>query len=246
MISHRYFEILHAILGDIERTQSVSIGKAAEQLVDTVLAGRKVYFFGCTHAGILSQEAFYRTGGLACINPIFPEGLQCDVVPITTTSQLERKDGYGAEIARQYNLKPGDMLFIHSVSGRNAVPVDMAIEARRLGAFVAAITSVAYSSRSAARGSSGKRLYEVSDLVIDNCGCFGDAAVAVEGFPQQVSPTSTVAGAAIVNAIVAEATELFVRRGQTPPVFMSANVDGGDAHNDRLMRRYKDQIDYLG
>jgi uncharacterized phosphosugar-binding protein len=246
MISHLYFETLHGILESIERSQGMAIQKAAEQLVDTVLEGNKVYFFGCTHAGILSQEAFYRTGGLAVINPIFPKGLQCDVVPITATSALERKDGYGAEIVKQYGVKPGDMLFVHSVSGRNAVPVDMAIEARRQGAFVVAITSIQYSMQSSARGAAGKRLFEVSDLVIDNCGCFGDAAVVVEGFAQQVSPTSTVAGAAIVNAIVAEATEMFIKRGHAPPVFMSANVDGGDAHNDTLMQKYKNQIDYLG
>lgn len=246
MISQQYFQTLHDILHAIESTQSESIRKAAERLVDTVTGGKKVYFFGCTHAGILSQEAFYRTGGLAVINPIFPDGLQCDTVPITNTSALERQDGYGRDIAIKTGLKQGDMIFIHSVSGRNAVPVDLALAAREMGAFVVGITSLDYSSQSAPRGASGKRLFEASDLTIDNCGCFGDAAVSIEGFPQKVSPTSTVAGAAIVNAIVAEATEIFLSQGQVPPVFISANIDGGDKHNDELMRRYKDQIDYLG
>ena len=246
MINNKYFQILHDILDKIEHTQSQPILEAAERLVNTVMEGNKVYFFGCTHAGILSQEAFYRTGGLAVINPIFAKGLQCDTVPITETSALERKDGYGAQIAAEFGLKQGDLLFIHSVSGRNSVPVELALEARKLGAFVVCITSLEYSKQSSPRGASGKRLYEASDLIIDNCGCFGDAAVNVEGFAQQVSPTSTVAGAAIVNAIVAEATELFVKRGQVPPVFISANIDGGDAHNKVLMQKYKKQIDYMG
>jgi uncharacterized phosphosugar-binding protein len=246
MISQKYFQILHDVLHAIESTQSEAIRQAAERLVDTVTGGKKVYFFGCTHAGILSQEAFYRTGGLAVINPIFPEGLQCDTVPITNTSALERQDGYGRDIAISTGLKQGDMVFIHSVSGRNAVPVDLALAAREMGAFVVGITSLEYSTQSAPRGSSGKRLFEASDLTIDNCGCFGDAAVSIEGFAQKVSPTSTVAGAAIVNAIVAEATEIFMDRGQIPPVFISANIDGGDRHNDELMKKYKNQIDYLG
>lgn len=246
MISQQYFQILHEVLDNIERTQSSHILQAAQKLVDTVSDGNKVYFFGCTHAGILSQEAFYRTGGLAIINPIFAKGLQCDTVPITDTSALERKDGYGTEIAAKSGLKQGDLIFIHSVSGRNSVPVDLAIEARRLGAFVVGITSLEYSKQSKPRGASGKRLYEASDLVIDNCGCFGDSAVSVDGFVEKVSPTSTVAGAAIVNAIVAEATELFVKRGLVPPVFVSANIDGGDKHNAELMQKYKKQIDYMG
>lgn len=246
MVSHQYFQILHEILHTIESQQGESIRMAAERLVDTVMDGKKVYFFGCTHAGILSQEAFYRTGGLAVINPIFPNGLQCDTVPITETSALERKDGYGKEIATKTGFKHGDMIFIHSVSGRNAVPVELALEARKLGVFVVGITSLMYSKQSAPRGSSGKRLFEASDLTIDNGGCFGDAAVSLEGFPQKVSPTSTVIGAAIVNAIVAEATEIFLVRGELPPVFISANMDGGDKHNEALMKQYKDQIDYMG
>lgn len=246
MVSHQYFQILHDILDTVERTQGESIRAAAKQLVGTVMDGRKVYFFGCTHAGILSQESFYRTGGLAVINPIFPRGLQCDTVPITDTSALERQDGYGRDIAANTGFVRGDMLFVHSVSGRNAVPVDLALEAQRLGVFVACITSLSYSRQSAPRGSSGKRLFEASDITIDNCGCFGDAAVSMEGFPQKVSPTSTVIGAAIVNAIVAEATEMFLNLGQVPPVFISANIDGGDRHNELLMKQYRKQIDYMG
>ncbi len=246
MVSHQYFQILHDMLDAIESTQTESIRKASERLVDTIMDGKKVYFFGCTHAGILSQEAFYRTGGLVIINPIFPKGLQCDTVPITDTSALERIDGYGRDIAVTTGLKQGDMIFIHSVSGRNAVPVELAIEAQKLGVFVVGITSLTYSEQSTPRGSSGKRLFEVSDLVIDNCGCFGDAAVSLEGFPQKVSPTSTVIGAAIVNAIVAEVTEIFLNRGQVPPVFISANIDGGDKHNEKLLKQYKNQIDYMG
>jgi len=246
MVSHQYFQILHDILDKVEHTQKASMDLAAERLVDTVMGGGKVYFFGCTHAGILSQEAFYRTGGLAVINPIFPRGLQCDTVPITDTSALERKDGYGREIAIQSGLKQGDMLFIHSVSGRNAVPVELALEAQRLGVFVVCITSLTYSRQSEPRGASGKRLFEASDLIIDNCGCFGDAALSLDGFPQKVSPTSTVIGAAIVNAIVADAAEMFLIRGQVPPVFLSANIEGGDRHNEILMKKYKNQIDYMG
>jgi uncharacterized phosphosugar-binding protein len=121
----------------------------------------------------------------------------------------------------------------------------MAIRARELGAYVIAITSLEYSKASRPRSKNGKNLYETADLVIDNCGEYGDAAIEIQGFEQKTSPTSTVAGAAIINAITAEAAGIFVEKGITPPVFISANIDGGDEKNAALMQKYKNKIKYL-
>ncbi|MCL1792582.1 MAG: SIS domain-containing protein [Oscillospiraceae bacterium] len=243
----RYYEKINAVLKRLFEEQGENMQKAAEKIVGTVTSGEDamVYIFGCTHAGIIAQEAFYRTGGLAIINPIFPPGLMCDVAPSTITSKIERIDGYGAIIADERNIKKGDLLIVHSVSGRNSVPVDMATRARELGAYVIAITSLEYSRASKPRSKSGKNLYETADLVIDNCGEIGDAAVEIDGFEQKTSPTSTIAGAAIINAITAQAAGIFMQRGITPPVFVSANIDGGDEKNAALMQKYKNRIKYL-
>lgn len=241
-----YFEhILTLLRGTIER-EGEHIDQCAEKIFETTCAGKRTYFFGCTHAGILAQEAFYRTGGLAVINPILPPGLTCDVTPITLTSALERVDGLGKRISDAVGFESGDLLFVHSVSGRNAVPVELAACAKERGAYVVALTNLAYSEASSPRGTLGKRLFEVADLVLDNGGCFGDADVEIEGFPQKVAPTSTVVGAAIVNAIVAETAARFVERGMNPPVFMSANIDGGDQYNDEVLKKYAGQITYMG
>lgn len=251
----QYYEKINVMLKRLFEEQGENMQKAAEKIADTVIGGvgenrdesneNMIYIFGCTHAGIIAQEAFYRTGGLAVINPIFPPGLMCDITPSTLTSKLERVDGYGAIIADEYNIKKGDLLIIHSVSGRNAVPVDMAIRAREIGAYVIAITSLEYSKASKSRSKSGKNLYEAADLVIDNCGEIGDATVEIDGFEQKTSPTSTVTGAAIINAITAEAAGIFMERGATPPVFISANIDGGDEKNAVLMQKYRSRIKYL-
>ena len=82
--------------------------------------------------------------------------------------------------------------------------------------------------------------------MIDNCGTFGDALVQVGDFPQKVAPSSTVVGASIVNAIVAESVYLFLEKGIEPPVFMSANIDGGDAYNAKMLEKYRDKITYMG
>jgi uncharacterized phosphosugar-binding protein len=97
----------------------------------------------------------------------------------------------------------------------------------------------------ASRHSSGKRLHEVADLVLDNCGEPGDAVVDVPGLNQRTGPTSDVVGAAILHSVVAQVIENLIDQGLTPPVFVSANLDGGDAHNQRILEEYGDRIHYL-
>lgn len=241
----QYFDRLTEILEKIRETQTESICRAAEWFADATLSGHRVFAVGCGHAGLLAQELFYRSGGLVTVNPIFAPGLQLDVLPITLTSQIERMEGYGRQIIEQKGISAGDVLLIHSVSGRNPLGIDMAIRAKELGARVIALTNLAYSSASASRHSCGKRLFEVADLVLDNCGDVGDAAVQIDGFPEKSGPTSTAAGAAILNAVVAQAVGEFMARGVTPPVFVSANLDGGDAHNKKVLEEYKNQITYM-
>lgn len=240
-----YLADVQRILNQVAATQTPAIHTAAGWLADTVLAGRRVYAAGCGHAGLLAQELFYRSGGLVVINPVFAPGLQLDVAPVTLTSDIERIEGYGATIIDRKNIGDGDLLILHSVSGRNPVGIDMALRARARGARVIALTNLAYSQASSSRHSSGKRLFECADLVLDNCGAVGDAAVAVEGLAERTGPTSTAVGAAILNAMVCQAVGEFAARGVTPPVFLSANLEGGDAHNRQVMTQYQDQICYL-
>ena len=243
--TNKYIETLIALLRRVETEQESNIKESARLIVETVQRGGKIYIFGCTHAGILSQEAFYRTGGLAVINPILPPGLTCDVTPITLTSALERQSIYGRTVLDSTDIGGGDLLFIHSVSGLNGVTVEMAIAAKEKGITVIGITNLEYSRASGSRHASGKLLYELCDIVIDDCGCFGDASMVIDGFNAKTSPTSTVTGAAIINAIVAEAAALFVELGIDPPIFKSANIDGSDEYNAVIMAKYKDQIKYI-
>ncbi|MCL2512452.1 MAG: SIS domain-containing protein [Oscillospiraceae bacterium] len=243
--TQKYFAHIEALLKRVLEVNEKNIRKAAEMLVETNLAGGKIFYFGCSHAGIMAEEAFYRTGGLVIANPILAKGLTLDVVPVTDTSILERKPEYAHEILSNTDINRGDLLFIHSVSGRNGVSVEMAIEAEKRGIKTICVTSVEYSSASTSRHPCGKRLFEVSDLLLDNCGCIGDAAIDIEGFMGKTAPTSTIAVAAIINSITAESVGLFVEKGLEPPVFMSANLDGGDEYNAKMMEKYKDKITYI-
>jgi len=240
-----YFNEINNILDEILRTQKTAMQLTADKMAEAIVDRRNIYVFGCSHAGILAQEMFYRTGGLAVINPILPAGLMLNVRPVTQTTDLERLEGFGKIILESAGVQKDDILIIHSVSGRNPVPIEMAIEAKKTGVTVVALTNVKYSKSVTSRHSSGKRLFEVCDIILDNCGSIGDTVCEIEGFGQKVAASSTVAGAAVLNAILSETVDIIVKKGLVPPVFISANVEGGDAHNARILKEYRKNIKYM-
>ncbi|MCL5103840.1 MAG: SIS domain-containing protein [Armatimonadetes bacterium] len=232
-------------LTKVADTQQGSIRKAAEAMADAVENGQSIFAFGASHSFILAEEMTYRTGGLMLVNPIYPHGMNLFVRPLTATSRMERVVGLGKEILASAPIKQGDLLFIASTSGRNAVVIDMANAAQERGITTVAITSVEYSRNVTSRHPSGKKLMDLCDIVIDNCAPHGDAAVSISGFPHKVGPLSSVMGCAIVHAIVADAVQMLVDKGIDPPVFVSANLDHGDAYNARLLEENKHRIHYM-
>ncbi len=187
---------------------------------------------------------YYRAGGMLTINAIFGREVMLDRSPITFTSDMERLEGYGTRLANSVNFKPNDVLILHSVSGRNPVIVDLAIAAKKKGVRIVGLTNVSYSKTVTSRHSSGKRLFELADIVIDNHGDVGDASCQLAGAPQKVGPTSTVVGAAILNAIIVEVSQRLVDTTGEAPVFYSANLDDGDERNRQLVKEYQEMIHY--
>ena len=241
-----YFDNFLALIQRARDTQFESMEAAARLMSETVLANRNLFAFGCSHAGLLALELYYRTGGMALINPIKAPGLCLDIDPATMTSQMERLPEYGRVICDFNPIGADDTVIIHSVSGRNTVTIDFALRCREKGARIIALTSLEAGKANPSRHPSGKLLKDCADIVLDNCGCVGDGSVVIEGVPEKVGPTSTAAGAAMLNAVMARCVELCVQGGAIPPVFMSANVEGGDAHNKQMLANYKDHIFYMG
>lgn len=242
---NKYYQYIRSLLDEIYETQDEAIASSVTMICDAIENGHTIFCFGASHAGIISQELFYRAGGLALINPVFLKETMLDVRPITQTSKMERLTGYGAIALEGQNINEGDVLIIASVSGRNNVAIDMALKARELGVKIIAVTNLTYSKEVESRHPSGKRLFELADVIIDNCGVKGDACVEIEPLKQKVAPSSTIAGAFIVNSIVAGVCEELISRGIEPPIFYSANVDGGDEMNKKIFDKYKDQINYM-
>lgn len=239
-----YFEGLQQAIKAVEANYP-AIRQAAELLADTIQNGNTIYSFGASHSFILTEELVYRSGGLMLINPIFPHGMNLSVRPMTMTSQLERLPGLGTVYFEHANVKAGDTLILASTSGRNTVIIDMALAAKAAGVNVIGVTALEYSKRVTSRHPSGKKLSDLADVTIDNGAPYGDAVAPIENFPQKVGPVSTAAGAAALNAMVAETVQILVDRGITPPVFMSANQDGGDEFNAKMLEANKDRIHYM-
>ena len=245
MSAEAYFKEAAAALARVAETQREPIGRAAGLMVAAIVGGRSLFSFGATHSFMLTEELVYRTGGLMLINPIYPHGMNLSVRPMTQTSRFERLPGLGAELLAGSPAAAGDVLLIASTSGRNAVVIDMALAAREKGIRTIAITALAYTRGVESRHASGKKLADLCEVVIDNGAPYGDAAVSIPGFPQKVGPLSSLTGIAIVNALAAETAARLAAAGVTPPVFVSANVDGGDAHNAAQLRANAHRIHYM-
>ena len=213
-----YFDNLRDIIDKVIDTQAEALHKGARILSQAALKGNNLFAFGCSHAGLLALELYYRTGGMALINPVRAPGLNLDVDPATMTSQMERLPDYGRMIIDAQPIENGDVIIIHSVSGRNTVTVDAALRAKEKGATVIALTNMETTRQVKSRHPSGKNLYEVADLVLDNCGCLGDAALDIPGVPEKVAPTSTAVGAAMLNAMMAQTVALMTEAGAVPRI----------------------------
>lgn len=242
----KYLDKIYELLKEIETKEKESMEQCVDLLTTCILNKHSIYTFGASHAGILSEELFYRAGGLMLFNPIFGREIMLDTSPITRTSKMERCVGYGTVLAEtQADFKQGDVLIVHSVSGRNPVSIEIAMEAKRQGCKVIVLTNYSYSKKVSSRHPSKKKLYEFADLILDNHGDVGDACVTIEGLEQKVSPTSTVIGATILNSIVAALAQRLIESGmKKPPIFYSANLDGGDELNQKLVEEFKDSIHY--
>lgn len=240
----RYLSIVQSqIAGALSDHVTAAVATAAQLIAECIEDGRVVYAFGASHAGLLVQDQFYRAGGLVPIQPILPSSLMLNVTPVTATSALEQTPGMAAEILKDIRMGKGDLLLIVSVSGRNAVPVEMCTLAQARGATVIALTNTTYSSSVSGRGV--PRLFEVADVVIDLPGVTGDAAVELgEGMPP-IGPTSSAVGAAILHGLMVETTTIIVAHGATPPVFASANLDNSAEWNDRWIETYRNRLNYL-
>lgn len=236
-----YYQTVMRLIAAIMRSQGDSLERAAQAVFESLRVDGVFHVFGSGHSHSLAEEAYHRAGGLVPVNAI-QEVFLTPLTPPGMSGQLERVSGLATILLDRHDLRPGEVLMVISNSGINIVPVEVALEGKARGLTVIALTSLAHSRGVPSRHASGKRLFEIADIVLDNCGEPGDAAVRYEGLPGKVAPTSLLAGAYIINSLVCRVVELFLAKSLTPPVYLSANVPGGDEHNGRLEAKYRGRI----
>ncbi len=208
-----------------------TIPAAARLIAEATAGDRIIHVFGSGHSQLVALDLVGRAGGFANVNPIFD--------PLF--GRAERLEGYASAVLMAHAFQPGDILIVISHSGRNPAPIEVALHGKRHGLPVIAVTAVAFSRSMPSRHSSGQRLFEIADVILDTQGAPGDAAISLEP-DLYVGPTSTVVGAALLQAVMSEAAALLMERGVRPPLFRSGNLEGADAHNQALRARYRGRV----
>ena len=235
-LAQQFFDTSNALQDKVYADNADTLKGAGKVIADSIAAEGVLHTFGSGHSQILAAEIERRAGGLVPVSSINDPA---DGWP-------EQIPGYGARLfqryAYQYAVQPGDVVLVISNSGRNASPIEVAMEARAAGLKVIAMTSLAMSKATSSRHPSGKKLYELADLVLDNGGLPGDAAIDAPGFAYKVGPTSTMTGALLLNLLSMEIIENLISMGVTPPTYVSQNADGGAEHNEALAKKYRHRI----
>ncbi|MDF4251287.1 SIS domain-containing protein [Streptomyces sp. WMMB303] len=244
-LAEDFFDAAVALLREVRDGEAAGIAAAGELLAQTVDEGGRIFAFGAGHSSLPAQDTVYRAGGLAVMNLLnVPGAVGVDVHPATLGSALERVSGLAAAALDSSPARAGDVLIVISLSGRNPLPVELALNARALGLKVIGVTSVAYAAQTRSRHTTGTFLKDHCDLVVDSRIPLGDAELTAEGVDAPFAPASTVVTSAVMQAIVATATGALARRGVEPPMLRSGNVDGGHDWNARVMAEYADRIFY--
>lgn len=237
------FEYMNVISDILEETYNVNkenIKVVAQKMADTIMQDHLVHIFGTGHSSLLSTEMYSRAGGLANVNPILDPNVLMDFGG-ERSCMMERTSGISTTLYDLYDIKPEDMVIVISNSGRNAMPIEMAEKAKKNGNYVVVLTSLEVSKNMTSRHSSGKKLYEFADIVLDNCAKYGDACIKIGNY--DTGAVSTITGSFILHTVETEATRIMVDKGFKPYIFQSQNIDGYD--NTAIGMKYKNRIKHL-
>ncbi len=224
---------------------------AADVMAKVIAEGDVVHIIGPGgHSSMAAEEVLWRAGGLAAMNAILDAGINL-VHGAKRTNIIERTPGYAARVLDAYRIgrKPGEVIIIANAYGINTMSIDTVLEAKKRKMVTIGITSTEFAEQvpadHPARHPSGKNLYQEVDYFI-NCHLpYGDAVVDIEGSPMKTAPTSSLCNAFTVNILMIETMKALVKRGVTPPVWMSANLPGGDEANRENEEKYIPLVRHL-
>ena len=241
-----FYEEMMKVVDVLEGKEMDNIRKASEVCAETIAQGGVVHVFGSGHSVGFGMELAGRPGSLVP----FHTSVTSDFVLHGKVSLAEFKDPDNiferrADIADRlydlYDIRPQDSFIIISNSGINGVVIDFAIKAKQEGHKVIVVTSWQHTSAEASRHPSGKKLYEMGDVVIDNCGPQGDALIET-GKIEKICSISSITGAFIAQSITTETCRLLSERGVELPLLLSEDSEENRKHNAELRQKYAGRI----
>lgn len=244
MIESEYAARAAGLVDLVVGTQLPAIQKAASMVAGSIAAGGVLQAFGTGHSRIVTLELAGRAGGLAPVGMLAVKDLVMfgDEDPRAILDpRYERETGVAERIYALADVRPVDTFLIVSNSGRNAAVVEMAELVRDRGHDLVAITSLAHTRSSVARSTDGPDLASLADVVIDNCAPAGDATIEVAA-GVKVGAVSSFTGVLVAQVLTELTCRYLLDMGQEPPVFISANLAAGDAHNRALEERYHGRV----
>jgi uncharacterized phosphosugar-binding protein len=234
-----YDHVLH-LIHTIKDSQDTVIDKAARTISDAIAEGSAIHIYDTGH--MLDSELISRAGGLVAYKPLRLHFEVIDDVRKRPGDQEKDKnmEGLMRFALKKSNALPGDVIIIGSVSGKSVLPVDLAILAKEAGLKVIVMTSVAYSSMLKSEHSSGKRLFEVADICLDNCAPPLDAMIDVPDLKVSICPASGLSAATIMWAVTAQVVDNLIQAGIRPTIYKSINFPGSAEYNEAEVSRYKE------
>lgn len=238
-----YMKKARELLDRIESIQSGNIQKAAELMADSIADGGLVHVFGSGHSVIPVLDIFPRYGSFVGFHPLMdPRLMWTDVLGgggARGLLWLERREGYIESFLESFSFKEKDVMMVYSHGGLNAAPVEAAIYAKERGLSVVAVTSLENHKKAKPTHSSGKKLGDLADVLIDNCVPLEDAMVYLDGQPEPVGAGSTLAVIAITMSLLVEVARNLRDRGHELITFVSPNVTAVDpGHNEMVFKEY--------
>ena len=243
MLMNRYQAAVDELFAKVRNTQTENIINAGEMIAESVANGGNIYLSAICHG--IEMDLLYRGGG-----PIFYKRLNYNLNVENTARHRDRSDlGFERQtltnaryILQQGNFRPGDVLVVSSVSGRTAAVVDLAYEAVQMGIKVIAFTSMEYAVQVDPVHPSGKRLYEIATLTLDNCAPAAEAMLEVDGIEARFAAASGIASDYIMWSVTSVAVEKLLEMGITPGILKSANYPGGNDYNKTMIEPRYDEF----
>jgi uncharacterized phosphosugar-binding protein len=240
-----YFEKTTAMLKALRETELEKIEKAAALCAERIQKGGLVFLFGNGHSRMMCEEMIPRQGCFPGFVAMVELSLSNHANIIGTNGlraplHLEKYEGYAEEILKGFRFGPDDAMIVISTSGIRPVAIEMALGAKKRGLPVIAILSVTHSRQAPSGHSSGKKLADIADLVIDNMCPAGDCVIELPGLEWRTGPTSTVTGAMIINMIRCGTAQRLLEKGCKPTLLPSHQFVGNTSAQDQLEKFYEE------